>query len=405
MSPADPQADGLAAYEATAALITLRNLVDHRLAVQAATLDRLGVAAKHGGKLRNLLVDMGLPPAATARTLRAASSPQQMPTTTRHAADGALSGEHVDAIVRGLAHIERRIRRDLTAGEQAEHEKDLLAQTFSGASPADIAERARSLANQLVEDSGTDVGVAAADDRSIDTVDAHTDPDGRVQVAADLDAVIGEKFLGLIDRWSRPRPEPDGSPDARSSGRRRADALETILDRAAGASDAAGTNAPLAEVVVTIPADSPDLARLDWVGPASQTTTRHVACDSAVTEVVVDGQSVPLDVGRTRRLCPTSLRKAVGVRDGGRCIKCGAPGSWSHVHHMVHWADGGTTCLDNCCLLCPSCHADVHAHGWEVVLGLDRHPWLVPPESVDPRRRPQPAYNRRTMRLDDALAA
>ena len=35
-------------------------------------------------------------------------------------------------------------------------------------------------------------------------------------------------------------------------------------------------------------------------------------------------------------------------------------------------------------------------------MGMDKHPWLIPPVAVDPDRKPIPAYNRRTMRLDDA---
>lgn len=30
-------------------------------------------------------------------------------------------------------------------------------------------------------------------------------------------------------------------------------------------------------------------------------------------------------------------------------------------------------------LLCQRCHDDVHHRGWEINLGSDNHPWLVPP--------------------------
>ncbi|MGW8935043.1 HNH endonuclease, partial [Gordonia terrae] len=69
----------------------------------------------------------------------------------------------------------------------------------------------------------------------------------------------------------------------------------------------------------------------------------------------------------------------------------------------TNWADGGPTDLDNGCLLCQRCHTQVHHHSWQVVMGPDRHPWLIPPVDIDPKRLPRPAYNRRTMRLDDAL--
>ncbi len=83
---------------------------------------------------------------------------------------------------------------------------------------------------------------------------------------------------------------------------------------------------------------------------------------------------------------------------------------------LEHWADGGPTDLDNGCLLCTSCHDDVHHHAdagsaasgpnqhWDIIMGFDRHPWLIPPASIDPIRRPVPPYHRRTMRLDDVAA-
>ncbi len=74
----------------------------------------------------------------------------------------------------------------------------------------------------------------------------------------------------------------------------------------------------------------------------------------------------------------------------------------THAHHIVHWTHRGETSLSNGCLLCPACHANVHHDGWDVVMGLGKHPWLIPPATVDPHRNPIPAYNRRTIRLDVA---
>ncbi|SKX55319.1 Uncharacterised protein [Mycobacteroides abscessus subsp. abscessus] len=38
-------------------------------------------------------------------------------------------------------------------------------------------------------------------------------------------------------------------------------------------------------------------------------------------------------------------------------------------------------------------------------MGHDRHPWLIPPTTVDPQRRPIMSYHRRTMNLDNLPAA
>ncbi|NED67075.1 HNH endonuclease, partial [Streptomyces sp. SID10244] len=96
-----------------------------------------------------------------------------------------------------------------------------------------------------------------------------------------------------------------------------------------------------------------------------------LTCDGTVTTMIVDGEKVPLDISREKRLFPRPIRRALHERDKS-CIKCGAPASRAHAHHLHHWADGGETYLENGCLLCPSCHADVHHNGWDVVMGLDK---------------------------------
>src|SRR3546814_19424462 len=53
--------------------------------------------------------------------------------------------------------------------------------------------------------------------------------DGRVSAALDLDALTAEELLAALDPLCRPLPLPDGSPDPRPVGRRRADALGQLL--------------------------------------------------------------------------------------------------------------------------------------------------------------------------------
>uniref|UniRef100_UPI003D943ADD HNH endonuclease n=1 Tax=Gordonia sp. B7-2 TaxID=3420932 RepID=UPI003D943ADD len=386
-------------HEALSALLRLRNMVDHHAAVLAGAVERLGLAKKQGRTTRELLIVMGAVPAVATRLLRIGVALAGTPRLAGHTADGSVSGEHADAIARGLSHIGVRAREPLSESQRQTCVTDLLAQAFSGATPADIDRRARTLGNRVADDAPA--AVPARDDRDINTFDVTTDGDGRVVVRGDVDAVIGEKLHTMIDALAAPRPEPDGSPDARSPGRRRSEALERILDAAAHGDDGL-VGMPKHQVLLTLPADNPDLASMAFTGPVTLDTARLLTCDATVTGITVDKDGVPVAMTDNLRLFPPHLRRALIVRDGGCCIKCGAPASWAHAHHIRHHADGGRTVLDNGCLLCPSCHTDVHHNGWDVVLGADRHPWLVPPASVDPERRPLPAYNRRTMRLDNA---
>nr|WP_239550003.1 HNH endonuclease signature motif containing protein [Mycolicibacterium mucogenicum] len=254
------------------------------------------------------------------------------------------------------------------------------------------------MGNRLAASEG---GLPAAEDRSINTADHRVTSDGRVQIRADLDAEVGAKYIAAMEQGSAPRPEPDGSPDVRSAGRRRADALEAVLDIAARGGEIA--SAPRTQLLLTVPADAPDLATLEFIGSISTLTLDRLSCDTTVTTMVVDGERVPLDMGREKRLFPPQLRKALYLRDQC-CIKCGAPPGRTHAHHIIHWTHHGETSLANGCLLCPACHANIHHDGWDVVMGLDKHPWLIPPATVDPHRTPIPAHNRRTMHLDHVAA-
>jgi len=88
---------------------------------------------------------------------------------------------------------------------------------------------------------------------------------------------------------------------------------------------------------------------------------RLVACDAAVSRIVVGAVSEPLDVERRTRTIPPALRRALVVRDQGcRWAGCDRPADWCDGHHLVHWADGGHTRLDNLILLCRRHHRAAH---------------------------------------------
>lgn len=57
-------------------------------------------------------------------------------------------------------------------------------------------------------------------------------------------------------------------------------------------------------------------------------------------------------------------RRAVIVRDRGRCRCCGDyVGDYGHVHEIRFRSRGGSPLeLANCALLCAKCHAEVHAY-------------------------------------------
>ena len=98
-----------------------------------------------------------------------------------------------------------------------------------------------------------------------------------------------------------------------------------------------------------------------------ESAIRTLCCDPVIRTVVLDSLGNPVDLGRTARVVPKGLRRALEVRDGG-CVfpDCDAPSSWCDLHHVVHWADGGPTSADNLASLCRHHHGVTHRSGWEM---------------------------------------
>ena len=78
--------------------------------------------------------------------------------------------------------------------------------------------------------------------------------------------------------------------------------------------------------------------------------------------------SQPLDLGRTTRVVPPQLRKAVIQRDKKcRFPGCEQPPSVCQIHHLIPWAQGGATALGNLALFCRFHHVIViHRWGWKI---------------------------------------
>ncbi|MEZ5282643.1 MAG: DUF222 domain-containing protein [Acidimicrobiales bacterium] len=102
------------------------------------------------------------------------------------------------------------------------------------------------------------------------------------------------------------------------------------------------------------------------------------ACDISSSVMLEAGGHVH-DEGRQTKLPNRRLRRAVHRRDDGTCRfpGCGAT-TWLHTHHIVHWANGGPTDLDNLISLCGFHHHLVHEGGWSVSLDGGQVRWATP---------------------------
>jgi hypothetical protein len=114
--------------------------------------------------------------------------------------------------------------------------------------------------------------------------------------------------------------------------------------------------------------------------PISAKAVERLACDCSVTRILLDSDSMVIDVGRAKRVISGPQRKALAVRDRG-CVwpGCDRPATWTSGHHLVHWIHNGPTDLPNLVLLCYRHHWMVHEGEWQIVRMDDGQILTVPP--------------------------
>lgn len=200
-----------------------------------------------------------------------------------------------------------------------------------------------------------------------------------------------------------------GQDDTRTPAQRRHDALGELARMAldgGGLPQLVGER-PHLTVVVRLEAlegrAGRSLAELEGAGYTTDAAVRRLGCDAMVTRIVVHGEGVPLNLGRTTRTVSPAQRKALRVRDGG-CLfpRCDAPHERTEGHHRVYWADGGPTDLDNLVSLCLRHHHAVHEGGWTIQ--ADGHGGFTFTDPVgrlidDPHRRPRKAAEQLALRV------
>ncbi len=95
---------------------------------------------------------------------------------------------------------------------------------------------------------------------------------------------------------------------------------------------------------------------------------RLMACRSGLIPAVLGGRSLPLDLGREKRLFTPAQKLGLGERDRGCAFPgCDRPPEWCEAHHWRQpWAGGGTTNLSDGVLLCAHHHRTVHHQRWHL---------------------------------------
>jgi hypothetical protein len=107
-------------------------------------------------------------------------------------------------------------------------------------------------------------------------------------------------------------------------------------------------------------------------------TIRRLACEAEIIPLVLDGKSVPLDVGKSKRLATAYQRRALAaVHETCAIDGCSVKFSHCEPHHIDYWENGGATDFNNLVPLCSRHHHAAHEGGWKLSLNPETRELLV----------------------------
>jgi hypothetical protein len=238
-------------------------------------------------------------------------------------------------------------------------------------------------------------------------------PDGSSTPAGYLTPALTTALKTVLDPLAAPRPatidQPSGTAgvdplrpgsraraverDTRTPGQRMHDALADAVMHVLRVGDLPASGGTPTTITVSITLDQL-ISRTGYATNAFGDLLPipellRLAEEAELIPVVFDKLGGVLAHGRTRRFATPALRKALFARDGG-CIfpGCTRPASWTEAHHVIPWAQGGATDLDNLCLACDYDHDTHEQRGWKITM-INGVPWCIPPAWLDPDQRPR----------------
>ncbi|MGJ9412895.1 DUF222 domain-containing protein [Aeromicrobium sp. CF4.19] len=403
--------------EAAGSLARLKARVTaHELAAVAA-VEAAGTARREGASSTGSLLagDFGRDRRGADAVVRQAKQISTTPQTHQAMANGRLSTRQVKAISRALDQLPKTVtavQREACETQLVEDAPRMDLKLFERHADRVVGHFLTTTEDETGDKSDLDAAennlVAAREKRAWDNADFWMGPavDGSVKGGFTIPEAQAAQLRVAMDALCAPQVEINSPTrlsrrsgevllDERPSYRTRQGWAFTYLCELLPTEKLPETNnlGP----ILTINLDHQTLiekmkvATLSTGERISAGQARRMACEHRLLPAVLGGESLPLDLGRDKRLFTLHQRQGLALRDRG-CVfpGCDRPPGWCVAHHARRtWADGGGTDLHDGVLLCPHHHRILHADGWDITFNTRGHPALVPPATLDPRRRPR----------------
>ncbi|HET9847870.1 MAG TPA: DUF222 domain-containing protein [Candidatus Dormibacteraeota bacterium] len=371
-------------------IIENRALIDR---LEAANADAMRRFEKAGGYKTDgslgmvpwLKVHGKLSGGAAAEHVETARQLGSLPKTEEALARGEIGYQHAVAMARTAEHVgAAAVRRAETR----------LLEAAQAMDPGQFVTVAKNFEHQVDRDAALDEANRAYQRRYLSIGEP---VNGLARIEGQLVPEAAAIVRTAIEPYLKPR-----TGDERSGGQRAHDALIDALrngtgrashagrasDGASGATANGGANGsgprPLMIIKTSVDTlagiDGAPAGQLEWGGTVPAETVRRLACDSAITRIIGRGE-LEYETTHATRTIPPMTRRALVARDG-HCVfpGCDRPAPWCEGHHLVFWADGGPTKIENLGLVCRAHHRKVHEDGWSLERKTDR--WVATPPAL-----------------------
>ena len=360
----------LARAESSLAAVRLRVLA---AADRGRTAQRAGAAST--GQWAATLTQTDA--AVTHREVGLARSLERLPATRAALSDGDVSAAHAAVISQALDQLPPVV----TASQRAQVEDALVAKARELA-PQTLRRMARRAVEAIEPDPAI---VDACEDALVHDAEAaararsrltfHDNQDGTVTGCFTVPVLQGHLLRKVIETMTAPRRGRLGASTAQTGP---SQGPRTDWDHARGLAFCEPLEhlptdhlhpRTAATLVVTVRDDvlrgALATAGLDTGEVISSAEVRRLACGAGILPAVLGGRSVPLDLGRHRRLFSDHQRIGIGLThttcaaDG-----CERPFAWCELHHRRPWAGLGRTDLADAVPLCHFHHQRIHDTGF-----------------------------------------
>jgi len=301
---------------------------------------------------------------------------------------GRVTGGHVDALAAALKKLPEDQRGHLLA-----REGDLVRRAASENVDAFAKHLVGVVARARVETENE----AFERQRRSSYFKHWTDAEGMVQLRGALDPERGEVLIGrlshAVEALFHSLEHQNIAPQAEGVDRNdhlRAHALMNLTDRGAHHPDTPGPQMASWRCDVSVIVDLDTLraglheksvCRTESGTHLPVEVVRRMACEADVMPVVLNGDGVPIDVGRAKRLATRAQRKALAaIHDSCGIPGCTVPFVHCVPHHIEYWENGGQSDFNNLLPLCSRHHHAAHEGGWKIVLGCNRSVTVTLPD-------------------------